>query len=128
LAFLLHQEETMPKKPRPKKSADNQPRVVAYVVDMEAGEHRYVFIEGVGECRAHFKQMVEDLDRGLADMVMVATAALLYVDTSPMWMEKFIATVKRRGVLIADARMQKEYDLRKPEDEVAFRVLKQERS
>lgn len=114
----------MPKKPHPKKSADNQPRVVAYVVDMEAGEHRYVFVEGVGECRAHFMRMVEDLDRGVADIVMVAKASLLYVDTSPMWMEKFIATVKRRGVLIADARTQQEYDLRKREDETAFRALK----
>jgi hypothetical protein len=116
----------MPKKPRPKKSDGTQPRVVAYVIDMEAGEHRYVFVEGVGECRAHFMQMVENLDRGVADIVMVAKASLLYIDTSPMWMEKFIATVKRRGILIADARTQKEYDLRKPEDEVAFRALKQE--
>jgi hypothetical protein len=115
----------MPKKPRPKKSTNTQPRVVGYVVDMEAGEHHYVFVEGVGECRAHFKQMVEDLDRGVADIVMVAKASLLYVDTSPMWVEKFIATVKRRGVLIADASTQKEYDLRQPEDETAFRALKQ---
>src|SRR5690348_4990669 len=101
----------MPKKPRQKKSADNQPRVVAYVVDMEAGEHRYVFVAGVGECRTHFQQLVEDLERGVADVVVVARAPLLYVDTSPMWIEKFIATVKRRGVLIADARTQQEYDL-----------------
>ena len=91
---------------------------------MEAGEHRYVFLEGVGECRALFKQLVEDLDRGVAEVVVVAKASLLYVDTSPMWMEKFIVTVKRRGVLIADARTQKEYDLRKREDETAFRALK----
>ena len=114
----------MPKKARPKKAANRQPRVVSYVVDIEAGEHRYVFLEGVGECRAHFKQLVEDLERGVADVVVVAKASLLYVDTSPMWMEKFIATVKRRGVLIADARTQQEYDLRKPEDETAFRALK----
>ena len=71
-------------------------------------------------------RMVEDLERGVADMVVVAKASLLYVDTSPMWMEKFIATVKRQGVLIADARTQKEYDLRKSEDEAAFRALKPE--
>jgi hypothetical protein len=29
-----------------------------------------------------------------------------------MWMEKFISTVKRRGILIADAEQNKEYDLR----------------
>lgn len=116
----------MPKKPRPKKSPDDEQRAVMYVVDMEAGEHRYVFVEGVGECRAHFMRMVEDLERGVADIVVVATASLLYVDTSPMWMEKFIATVKQRGVLIADAQTHQEYDLRKPEDEAAFRALKEE--
>lgn len=114
----------MPKRPRPKKTSTHQPRVVSYVVDMEAGEHRYVFLEGVGECRAHFQKLVEDLERGVAEVVVVAKASLLYVDTSPMWMEKFIATVKRRGVLIADARTQQEYDLRKREDETAFRALK----
>ena len=116
----------MPKRPRPKKAANRQPRAVSYVVDMEAGEHRYVFVEGVGECRAHFKQLVEDLEHGVADVVVVAKASLLYVDTSPMWMEKLITTVKRRGVLIADATTQQDYDLRKPEDEAAFRALKQE--
>lgn len=69
-------------------------------------------------------QMVEDLDRGVVDVVIVAKASLLYIDTSPMWMEKFIATVKRRGVRIADATAHQEYDLRKPADERAFRALK----
>lgn len=59
-------------------------------------------------------------------MVVVAKASLLSVDTSPMWMAKFIATFKRRGVLIADERTLKEYDLRKREDEIAFRALKQD--
>ena len=114
----------MPKKPRPKMTANRQPRAVSSVVDMEAGEHQYVFLEGLGECRAHFQKLVEDLERGVAEVVVVAKASLLSVDTSPMWMEKFIATVKRRGVLIADARTQQEYDLRKREDETAFRALK----
>jgi hypothetical protein len=48
----LSKEQTMPKKPRHKKSPGNQQRAVSYVVDMEAGEHRYVFVEGVGECLA----------------------------------------------------------------------------
>jgi hypothetical protein len=93
----FHEEETMSKKARPKQTANRQPRAVSYVVDMEAGEHQYVFLEGVGECRAHFQKLVEDLERGVAEVVVVAKASLLYVDTSPMWMEKFIATVKRRG-------------------------------
>ncbi|HEY7122994.1 MAG TPA: hypothetical protein VH540_03490 [Ktedonobacterales bacterium] len=114
----------MPNKPHPKKSAHHQPRAVSNVVDLQAGEHRYVFVEGVGECRASFMQLVEDVDRGVAARVIVATASLLYVDTSPMWMEKFIASVKRRGVLIVDATTQQEYDLRKPGDEAAFRALK----
>lgn len=41
--------------------------------------------------------MVEDLEQGVADMVVVAKASLLCVDTSPMLMEKFIATLKRRA-------------------------------
>src|SRR5215469_120074 len=112
------------KKPSIKKQPTHQKRAVAYVVDTVPGEHSYRFVEGVGECHAHFMRLVEDLDKGVADVVMVADAKLLYIDTSPMWMEKFIATVKRRGVLIADARTQQEYDLRKREDETAFRALK----
>src|SRR5215467_2548088 len=107
----------MPKKPPPKKSIPHLPRAVSYVVDLQAGEHRYVFVEGVGECRANFMKLVEDVDHGVADRVIVATASLLCADTSPMWMEKFISTVKRRGVLIVDATTQKEYDLRQPGDE-----------
>ncbi len=71
-------------------------------------------------------KLMEDLDKGAADVVVVAAAKLLYIDTSPMWMERFIATVKRRGVLIADAEQNKEYDLRQSEDEVAFRALRKQ--
>ena len=114
----------MPKKPHTRKQPAHQKRAVAYVVDTEPGEHSYRFVEGVGECRAHFMRLVEDVEKGLADVVVVADAKLLYVDTSPMWMEKFISTVKRRGILIADAERNKEYDLRKLEDEEIFRALK----
>ena len=114
----------MPKGPSSKKQAAHQKRPVAYVVDTAPGEHSYRFVEGVGECRAHFLRLVEDLDKGVADVVFVAAARLLYVDSSPMWMEKFIATVKRRGVLIVDAEQNKEYDLRQPADEAAFRALR----
>lgn len=114
----------MPKKPFTRKQPAHQKRAVAYVVDTAPGEHSYRFVEGVGECRAHFMRLVEDLDKGVADVVMVTAAKLLYVDTSPMWMEKFIASVKRRGVLIADAEKSKEYDLRQPADESAFRALR----
>lgn len=116
----------MPNQRHHKQTPPRQLRVAAYAVDMEAGEHRYAFAEGVGECRAHFMRMVEDVDRGAVDMVMAAPASLLYVDTSPMWMEKFITSVKRRGIPIIDATTQQEYDLRKPEDETAFRALKQQ--
>ena len=81
------------------------------MVDTQPGEHSYRFVEGVGEGRAHFMRLVEDLDQGVADVVMVAKASLLFVDTSPLWMEKFIATIKRRGILIADATEHKDYDL-----------------
>jgi len=114
----------MPKKPQNRKQPAQQKRPVAYVVDTEPGEHSYRFVEGVGECRAHFMRLVEDLDKGVADVVVVAAAKLLYVDTSLMWMEKFIATVKQRGILIADAEQNKDYDLRQPEDEAMFRALR----
>lgn len=92
----------------------------------QPGAHSYVFVEGVGECRKNFMDMVEGLEKGEVDVVVVAGAKLLYVDTSPMWMEKFISTVKRRGILIADAKQNKEYDLRKPEDEATFRALRKQ--
>ncbi len=116
----------MPKKPYTRRQPAHQKRAVAYVVDTEPGPHSYRFVEGVGECRAHFMQLMEDLDKDVADVVVVAAAKLLYIDTSPMWMERFIATVKRRGVLIADAEQNKEYDLRQSEDEVAFRALRKQ--
>jgi hypothetical protein len=114
----------MPKKPHTRKQPAHQKRAVAYVVDTEPGEHSYRFVEGVGECRAHFMRLVEDLEKGLADVVAVADAKLLFVDTSPMWMEKFISAVKRRGILITDVMHDKEYDLRQSEDEAAFRALR----
>jgi hypothetical protein len=83
----------------------------------------YVFVEGVGECRANFMHMVEGIDNGEVDVLVVAKAELLFIDTSPLWMEKFIATVKRHHILIADATRNREYDLSKPEDEEAFRAL-----
>lgn len=101
-----------------------QKRALTYTIDLEPGNHSYVFAEGVGECRAHFAKLVEDLDKGIADVVMAAEAKLFFIDTSPMWMEKFVATVKRRGVLVVDAMNKKEYDLRKPEEEAAFRAVK----
>lgn len=114
----------MPKKPhRPGKQPAHQKRPIAYVVDMQPGEHSYVFVEGVGECRAHFMRMVEALERGEGDILVVAHASLLFIDTSPMWIEKLIAILKRRGILIA-ATHGKDYDLRKPEDEATFRALR----
>ena len=62
----------------------------------------------------------DSLDKGVADVVVVAKASLLFVDTSPLWMEKFIATLKRHNVLVADTMEHKDYALRKPEDEAAF--------
>lgn len=102
-------------------------RAIGYTVDVKAGYHRYVNVEGVGECRENFMKLVDDLEKDKADIVIVAGAELLFVDTSPMWMEKFIATVKRHGVLIADAMSGQEYDLRNSADEVAFRALEKKK-
>src|SRR5690242_1341833 len=116
----------MPGKQPIRKRPSNQKRAAMYLVDTQPGEHSYAFVEGVGECRKNFMDMVEGLEKGDVDVVIVAAAKLLYIDTSPMWMEKFIATVKRRGILIADARADKEYDLRQPVDEAAFRALREQ--
>lgn len=107
-----------------RKQPENQKRAAMYLVDTQPGAHSYAFVEGVGECRKNFMDMVEGLEKGEVDVVVVAGAKLLYVDTSPMWMEKFISTVKRHGILIADAKENKEYNLRKPADEAAFRALR----
>jgi hypothetical protein len=101
----------------------NDKRVAGYTVDMRAGYYRYVNVEGVGECREQFMKLVNDIEQGKFDIVIVASVQLLFVDTSPMWMEKFIATVKQHFVLITDATSGKDYDLRKSEDEIAFRAL-----
>ncbi len=69
-------------------------------------------------------ELLDDLEKGIADIIVVADAKLLFVDTSPMWMEKLISTIKRRGILIADALHNTEYDLNKPEEEAAFRALR----
>ena len=50
-------------------------------------------------------------------------ARYLFIDTSPMWMEKFIATVKLRHALIADAEAGREYGLIDPDDDAALRLL-----
>ncbi len=103
----------MPKKPKAK--ANKRP--IAYVVDTNPGNHSYVFVEGVGECRANFMRMVEGIDTGEVDVVIVAKAELLFIDTAPLWMEKFIATIKQHHVLVADAERNKDYDLQNPGDE-----------
>jgi hypothetical protein len=107
----------MPKKPKENKQA------AAYIVDTKPGNHSDVFVEGVGQCRANCMHMGEGIDNGEVDVLVVAKAELLFIDTSPLWMEKFIATVKRHHILIADATRNREYDLSKPEDEEAFRAL-----
>jgi len=98
-------------------------RVAGYTIDLRAGYYHYVNVEGLGECREQFMKLVNDIDQGKFDIVMVASAQLLFVDTSPMWMEKLIAAVKQHFVLIADATSGRNYDLRKSEDERAFRAL-----
>jgi hypothetical protein len=65
--------------------------------------------------------MLAALERGDAEAVIAAKAEYFFVLTSPMWTEKFIATVQRRGLLVVDAERYREYDLREPADEVAFR-------
>jgi hypothetical protein len=97
-------------------------RASAYLVDTQPGYHRYVNVEGVGECREQFAQMIQEMDEGKMDVVVAAKASLFFIDASPMWMEKFISTAQRRGILVADADSGREYDLRLIDDETAFRA------
>jgi hypothetical protein len=101
---------------------EHNPRASAYLVDTQAGYHRYVSVEGVGECRELFAQMVQEMDEGKMDVVVAAKVYLFFVDTTPMWIEKFIATAQRRGIIVADADSGREYDLRLIDDEAAFRA------
>jgi hypothetical protein len=101
---------------------ERNPRASAYLVDTQPGYHRYVNVEGVGECRELFAQMVQDMDEGKMDVVVAAKASLFFIDTSPMWMEKFISTAKRRRITVADADSGREYDLRLIDDETVFRA------
>jgi hypothetical protein len=66
-----------------------------YVVDTRVGYHRYVPVEGIGECWEHFATLVSDLERGKARALLVAGIELLYADTCTIWIEKLIATVKQ---------------------------------
>jgi hypothetical protein len=97
-------------------------RAKAYLVDTQPGYHRYVSVEGVGECREPFARMVQEMDEGKMDVVVAAKASLFFIDTSPMWIEKFIATAQRRGITVAGADNRREYDLRLLDDETAFRA------
>src|SRR5260370_36418819 len=104
------------------KQHDTKKRAAAYVVDPEPGLHRYAFVEGVGECRENFKRLVDDLDRGEVNVVVAAAARYLYIDTSPLWIEKLIASAQQRGVLIVDAASGTQYELRLADDEAVFRA------
>ena len=59
-----------------RKQPESQKRAAMYIVDGKPGAHSYVFVEGVGECRAHFMHMVENLEKGVVDVVVVAAANL----------------------------------------------------
>jgi len=67
-------------------------------------------------------RMVQEMDEGKMDVVVAPKASLFFVDTSPMWIEKFIATAQRRWITLADADSGREYDLRLIDDEAAFRA------
>jgi hypothetical protein len=98
-------------------------RAATYTVDVGAGTHRYVSVEGVGECRERFAAIVAGMEQANFDVIVAARAELLFVDTSPMWMEKFIATAQHHRVTVADATSGREYDFSSPQDEADFRAL-----
>lgn len=96
-------------------------RAIGYLVNLEPGSHPVVSVEGVGTCREPFARLVVRMDHRECDVVVAASAHLFFVDTSPLWMERFIAVAKRQGILIADATGAR-YDLRRSDDEAAFRA------
>ena len=100
-----------------------QKRAGIYTVDFQPGMHAFAYVEGVGECREPFMRLTNDLESGTFDVVVVYKAEYLFVDTSPLWMEKFIRTVKRNGIIISDATSGRAYDLRDAHDEDAFLAL-----
>jgi hypothetical protein len=85
--------------------------------------HRYVAVEGVGECRENFANLVAGMEHGSFDVVVAAKAEYLFIDTSPMWIEKFIATAQSHHITVADAASGREYDFSNPQDEADFRAL-----
>jgi hypothetical protein len=103
--------------------AEGKKHAAVYTVDTKPGEHRYASVDGVGECRDNFRRLIEGMERGDMQVVVALKAEYFFIDTSPMWMEKFIATAQRRGITIADATTGREYDLLQPEDEADFRKL-----
>jgi hypothetical protein len=98
-------------------------RDATYTVDLGAGTHRYVSIEGFGECRERFAALLAGMEQANFDVVVAAHAELLFVDTSPMWIEKFIATAQRHHITVADVTSGREYDFSSPQDEADFRAL-----
>jgi hypothetical protein len=98
-------------------------RAVGYTIDPRAGMYQYTSVEGVGECRENFARLAADMERAAFDTVIASKAEYLFVDTSPMWMEKFIATALRYHVTVTDASSGREYDFSNPQDEADFRIL-----
>jgi hypothetical protein len=98
-------------------------RAAGYAVDMTPGPHRFAFVEGVGECRETFRQLIDAMPDDKFDIIVAAKAEYLFFENSPMWMEKFIQATQRYGILIADATAHRIFDMRLQEDEVAFRAL-----
>lgn len=98
-------------------------RATGYLVDSHPGFHSYVRVDRLGECREPFARMIEEMSQDTFDLVAVYKTELLYVDTSPMWMEKFIASAQRYHILVVDVSRDVTYDLLNPADEAAFRAF-----
>jgi hypothetical protein len=101
--------------------SSGQKRAIGYVINLGPGPHRLVSVEGVGTCREPFAQLVARMEHHECDVVVAVRVALFFIDTSPLWMERFITVAKRHGILVADA-SGAPYDLRRPGDEAAFRA------
>jgi len=102
----------------------NEPkRVAAYTFDFRPGMYNYVTVEGVGECRANFARLVADMEQAKIDIVATTKAEFLFIDTSPMWIEKFIAIAQHHHISVVDITANREYHFSRPLDEADFRAL-----
>jgi hypothetical protein len=57
-----------------------------------------VAVEGAGECRENSANLFAGTEQGAFDVVIATGVEYLIIDTSPKWMETFIATAQSHHI------------------------------